>query len=114
MATAGAKKKITQEQVTRLLDKHHGFKTLAAEELGIAYNTLERYYKENPDAQEVVAKWKKMRVERAHRQLDDCIMNNEPWAISLVLKADRTLPYGDRIEINDRRKIVVKLVKDKE
>jgi hypothetical protein len=81
-----AKKKLTIEQVLTALEQAHGLKTNAAELLGVAFTTIERYIAESPKAQEMIKAMRHKRTDMAKLKLDESIMKGESWAVMFTLK----------------------------
>ena len=100
--------KLKIEEVTEALKLSHGLKSGAAEILGVAYNTLDRYIGRSQAAQDIIDFWRIRRVDRAEYKLDEAIEKAEPWAVALVLKGSKTgkeRGYGDRMDVtsNDEK-----------
>lgn len=92
--------KTTIARVSKALEEARGFKTFAADKLGVKYDTLQRFlvaHKEIFDP--VLTYWHEKRVDRAELKLDVALENGEPWAIGLVLKSARSRQYGDRVTL---------------
>ena len=105
MDKPGRKPKLTNAQVVDALKKSHGLKTGAAELLGVAFETLEKYIARSNEAQGLVRHWGKRRTERAVYKLDEAIERGEAWAVALQLKnstVGRDYGYGDRLDVTGR------------
>ena len=99
---AGRKKKLTKQQVIDALNKSHGLKTGAAEILGVAFPTIERYIQDSQEAQEIINFWRDRRVDRAEYKLDEAIERGENWALALVLKDSKRgkeRGYGNSLDV---------------
>lgn len=81
-----AKKKLTQQQVQDALIQSHGLKTIAADALGVAFTTIERYILESQTAQDIVKAMRHKRTDQAKAKLDEAIQRGESWAIMFTLK----------------------------
>ncbi len=95
-----AKKKLTNTAVIEALRQAHGLKTGAAELLGVAFMTIERYIADSTEAQAIVTHWRKRRKDRAEYKLDEAIERGENWAIMFTLKNARDREYSDRLEVD--------------
>lgn len=91
-----AKKKLTLEQVEQALIQAHGQKTTAADLLGVAFTTIERYIADSPKAQETVRAMRHKRTDMAKLKLDEAIQRGESWAIMFTLK-NKVDPDGEFI-----------------
>lgn len=111
-----ANKKLTVEQVKEALIKSHGLKTPAADLLGVAFTTLERYVVASTTLQDLVRAMRHKRTDRAKLKLDEAIERGESWAVMFTLKnkVDPDAEFvGDRIDLTTGgEKITVKLVSD--
>lgn len=81
-----ANKKLTVDEVRTALEQARGLKTLAADALGVTYNTIERYIKSSVMLQDTVQTARRKRTEMAKSKLDEAIMRGESWAIMFTLK----------------------------
>lgn len=92
--------KRTIARVLKALEEARGFKTFAAQKLGVKYDTLQRFLVENKSIFDpVLTFWHEERVDRAELKLDVAIGEGQPWAIGLVLKSARSRQYGDRVTL---------------
>lgn len=95
----GAPRKYTVAQIEKELHETHGAITLAAENLGAAYNTVRRYVNRSPTLQKLIEHYKERKVDRAELKLEQAIEDGQPWAISLVLKTlGKDRGYVGRLE----------------
>ena len=95
-------KKLKEAEIVEALRQSHGLKTGAAEILGVAYNTIDRYIADSAEAQEVIEHWRHRRVDRAEYKLDDAIERGEPWALALILKDSKRgkeRGYGNSLDV---------------
>lgn len=81
-----ANKKLTIDEVITALNNARGLKTLAADALGVTYNTIERYIKSSTTAQETIKAARHKRTDYAKSKLDEALMRGEAWAIMFTLK----------------------------
>jgi len=81
-----ANKKLTINEVVTALNNARGLKTLAADALGVTYNTIERYIKASVTAQETIKAARHKRTDFAKSKLDEALMRGESWAIMFTLK----------------------------
>lgn len=92
--------KRTLARVMRAIAEARGFKTRAADLLGVKYDTLQKFIVEHKgDVDPVLTYWHERRIDRAELGLDVAIENGESWAIALVLKSARSRQYGDRVTL---------------
>lgn len=89
-----ANKKLTVDEVRTALEQARGLKTLAADALGVTFNTIERYIKGSVMLQDTVTTARRKRTEMAKSKLDEAIMRGESWAIMFTLK-NKTDPDGE-------------------
>lgn len=82
----GPHEKFTVPQIEAALRATHGQITLAADNLGCAYNTVRRYVDKSPTLQGIIVHYRERRVDTAELKLENAINNGEPWAITLTLK----------------------------
>jgi hypothetical protein len=67
-------------------DDTRGNITAAAERLGVRRQSLHRYLRRTPRAQEAFAEWRERLVDKAEQALWECVEERQPWAVALVLK----------------------------
>jgi len=112
MSKRGSTKKVTDEELVAALDRNHGLITLAADDLCVTYATVVNYVKASAAAQAIRHAWWVKRRDNAEFKLDEAIQAGQPWAVAMTVKSDPARGYTDRLELNDKRKIVVRLVKE--
>ena len=113
MSLMGRKKKLTKQQVIDALNKSHGLKTGAAEILGVAFPTIERYIQDSQEAQEIINFWRDRRVDRAEYKLDEAIERGENWALALVLKDSKRgkeRGYGNSLDVTTGGDKITKVI----
>jgi hypothetical protein len=99
---AGRKKKLSEKDVLASLEKTHGLISLAALDLGVAYNTLASFIRQSEGARALIESNQVRRVDAAEYKLDAAIERGEPWAVALVLKGSRagkSRGYWDSVAI---------------
>ena len=105
-----AKLKLTQEQVEQALLQAHGQKTTAADILGVAFTTIERYIEKNQKAQDIVRAMRHKRTDMAKLKLDEAIQRGESWAIMFTLKnkVDPDSEFtGENHVLNGTQKVII-------
>lgn len=96
-----APEKLTIAQIEKELTKTMGTVSLAAEALGVCYNTLKRYIDKSPTLQAIIAHYRERRVDKAELKLEQAIVNGEPWAIALTLKTlGKNRGYVERTDVS--------------
>jgi hypothetical protein len=108
----GAREKYTVAQIEAELKTTHGAITLAAENLGAAYNTVRRYVDKSPRLQQLIIHYREMKVDKAELKLEQAIQNGEAWAIALTLKTlGKDRGYVERQELTgaDGERLTVNL-----
>lgn len=99
----GAPEKLTIKQIEAELKITHGAITLAAENLGVVYNTVRRYVDKSPTLQDLIIHYREMKVDKAELKLEQAIQNGEPWAIALTVKTlGKRRGYIERQEITGK------------
>ena len=81
-----ANKKLTTDEVKTALEQARGLTTLAADALGVTYNTIMRYIKASQPLQDVITVSRHKRTQVAKSKLDEAIIRGESWAIMFTLK----------------------------
>jgi len=92
-------KKLKKQEVTDALKQSHGLKSGAAEILGVAYNTIDRYVAESEEARAIIEHWRIRRKDRAEYKLDEAIERGESWAVMFTLKNARDREYSEKLDI---------------
>ena len=82
----GRPKKLTVDEVKTALENARGLTTLAADSLGVTYNTIMRYVNASETLKDVIYAARHKRTHMAKSKLDEAIMRGESWAVMFTLK----------------------------
>lgn len=77
---------VTKEQIKQALKATGGFRTHAAEKLGISYNTLKQRIYKNKDLQQTCEEIRESHIDLAESKLMKKLKEEEPSAIYFTLK----------------------------
>lgn len=102
------------EQIISALEARKGAVTLAAEQLGCSYKTIERRAEQVQAVKDVIDKYRKRRVDVAELALDVALAKQEPWAVTFTLKTlGRDRGYVERAELTgaDGGDLVIQIVR---
>jgi hypothetical protein len=106
-----AKKKLKADEVYKALIENRGLIALAADNLGVVYNTVKSFVDGDEKAKEIIRHAREKRRDKAERRLDDAIDAGEAWAIAMTLKGDPSRGYSDKLDVTSGgEKISVTLV----
>lgn len=94
---------LTVEACADALRERRGHITLAADKLGVKYETLRKRVDRSPTLQAIMAEFQTRRVDNAELALDAAVLRGEPWAVSMVLKTlGKGRGYVERQEVTGK------------
>jgi hypothetical protein len=100
------KEKFTVEQVEAALRASKGLVSTAARALGCDPETVRRYIKRYRRLEKIRDEERATLVDTAESVLEECVIDKQGWAVSLVLKTlGKDRGYTERIETLDVTKL---------
>jgi len=94
---------LTVEACADALRERRGHITLAADKLGVKYETLRKRVDRSPTLQAIISEFQTRRVDNAELALDAAVLRGEPWAVALVLKTlGKGRGYVERQEVTGK------------
>ena len=91
--------KITVKQIIDALQKSNGFKSVAAENLGVTVNTINNYFNRYPELNDALKDIKEKTIDFAESKLMELIKEKDKTAIIFYLKTQaKHRGYIERVE----------------